>query len=540
MRPSTVVAMDGIVIRLAGVEQPETRVFHQETISVGTAPTCDLSFRQDDQALPPSAALLTLRSDGGSYRIASMEEAARLTRDGEPVALNDSIRDGDTFYFGSTGIRLRFFFLSPSMELAESLQLGTAVLGRSRVAEPVAVQGNGHHLATPRTDVALVFVKQLLRELVAEIPRRVLYVALGVIVFVIGMIVYINTLSFLESRRNHDSIVDLKRGVNDVRKDLAQTREELVRAREESQFVRNAISVAARVVDKYGAGVCLIYGSYSYVDPRSGREAHYKEPSEVNAPISANGSNLSIDGNGPVYEVEFIGTGFLVTQGLVLTNRHVVQPWYEDPVATMIRGQGFRPKLKDLYAYFPKVREPFTLRTLEVATENDVALCAFEQGEVALPVLPLDEKGEGAVSGQSVVLIGYPAGLEGLLAKTDDGERLGLTAGGRATSSLRTLLNELAGRTLIRPLTTQGSIGDLTASYILHNAQTSEGGSGGPVFGSNGKVIGINQAVLTDSPANRAVPIRYGIALIKKHKPDLELEVGQAESGLSPASNNRK
>jgi S1-C subfamily serine protease len=524
--------MSGLVIRLAGVEQPETRVFHQESISVGTAPTCDLSFRPDDHALPLSATLLKLRADNGVFRISTVDEVARVTRDGEAVAIGDAIRDGDTLYFGTTGVRLRFFTLSPSMELAESLQLGAAVLGRTHAQQALA-SSNGHP-AAPRTDVALVFVKQLLRELVAEIPRRVLYVAAGIVLFIIGTIVYINTLSFLEGRRNHNAVSELKQSVGKMQEEMKQTREEVRKAREDARFVQQSLSFAARVVENYGPGVCLIYGIYSYEDPRSGREARYKEPSEMSAPIGANGTvNLSVDGSGPVYELEFIGTGFLVQPGMVLTNRHVAQPWYDDPVASMIRGQGFRPKLKEFYAYFPKMRQPFLLHPLEVGRRIDIAICSFEQGDAALPVLPIDENGEGAVNGQSVVLIGYPAGVEALLAKIDESDRMGLATSGRIP--LRTLLNDLAGRTLIRPMTTQGHIGDITANRIVHDAQTSEGGSGGPIFGSNGKVIGINQAILPGTPNNYGIPIRYGIELLKKHKPDLQLEVGQ-NGGASPST----
>jgi S1-C subfamily serine protease len=522
--------MNGIVIRLAGVEQPETRVLHQEMISIGTAATCDLSFRPDDYALPASAELLTLSANGGGYRIMSIAEAGSVVRDGEPVVVGEAIRDGDTLYFGATGIRLRFFYLSPSMELAETLKIGTAVLGRVRAAEQAVATNGGQRVAAPRTDIALVFVKQLLRELVAEIPRRVLYVVLGLAVFIIGSIVYINTLSFLDGRRNRDAISKLKERLDEVQVGVKEAQKAITETKEQSESLTSMLSSATRVIDTYGPGVCLIYGTYSFVDPRSGREARYKEPTELNNPISPTGNlNLSVDGNGPVYEMEVIGTGFLVDKGMVLTNRHVAEPWYDDPVSSIIRNQGFQARLKELDAYFPKQRQPFKLRMLETGRRMDVALCTFEQGDAPLPILPLDEKSD-AVSGQSVVLLGYPAGIDGLLAKADDVD---------GQAPLQTVLNELAGRQLIRPYSTQGNIGDITAARIVYDAQTSEGGSGGPVFGSNGKVIGINQAMLPGSPANFGVPIRFGIELIRKHKPTAEVGLGQAAANPTPANSNQ-
>jgi hypothetical protein len=43
-------------------------------------------------------------------------------------------------------------------------------------------------------------------------------------------------------------------------------------------------------------------------------------------------------------------------------------------------------------------------------------------------------------------------------------------------------MEELAGHNLIRPITTQGHIGDVLADKIVYDAQTTVGGSGGPLF----------------------------------------------------------
>jgi hypothetical protein len=94
------------------------------------------------------------------------------------------------------------------------------------------------------------------------------------------------------------------------------------------------------------------------------------------------------------------------------------------------------------------------------------------------------------------------------------------------------VLNELGARELIRPLTTQGHISDLLPRRIVHDAQTSDGGSGGPIFGANGKVIGINQAVLDNSPAKFGVPIRYGTELLQKQTREFFARVQANEFSL--------
>jgi serine protease Do len=505
--------MNGIVIRLAGIEHPATRIFHQEVITIGTATDNDVNFESGNSGLPPESLILTLRLRDGAYRISTLHPASEVTRDGETVAIGDAIQDGDTLYFGTTGIRLRFFALTGTP--FDSLRLETVALASVDLAETM-VDGARGRRGLPRTDVAIVFVKQLLRELAAEIPRRILYAGIGVIAFIILTIIGSNILNYFVGSRNTKAIGELSEKLREIDK----LRSEIQLTREEAAIIRVSLSLPEKVVNSYGRGVCLIYGTYTFVDPRVGREVRFKEPTAMENPIGPDGNvNLSVDGNGRVYEVEFTGTGFLVDKEMILTNRHVILAWEADDLAGIIKMRGFEPRLKELLAYFPQVRQPFTLRVLQISKDPgpDVALCSFARGEADLPVLPLDESGESIASGQPVVLIGYPAGLEGLVARVDERGRAGSRSYGNL--SYRTQLNELAAHSKIRPQSTQGHISDI-GPQLVYDARTDEGGSGGPVFGANGKVIGINQAVLLNSQAttNFGVPIRFGIELLKKHQ----------------------
>ena len=504
--------INGIVIRLAGVEQPTTKIFRQEVITIGTDIDCDVSFHAGNSGLQTESLILTLRLRDGAYRISTLDTGAEVTRDGEAVAIGDAIQDGDTLYFGRTGIRLRFFALTGMSH--ESLLLDAVALANVNQAEALADTAHERR-ALPHTDVAIVFVKQLLRELAAEIPRRVLYLIAGAATLIVLLIVGSNILNYFVGSRNTRAIGELGQY---TRQEMDKVRSELQQAREEAAIIRVSLSLPEKVVNSYGRGVCLIYGTYSFVDPRVGREVRFKDPTAMENPIGPDGNvNLSVDGNGRVYEVEFTGTGFLVDKELVLTNRHVILAWEADELASIIKMRGFEPKLKELLAYFPQVRQPFTLHALDVSRNQDVALCSFAQGATDLPVLPLDESEESIASGQPVVLIGYPAGLEGLVARVDEQGRIGSRSYGNL--SYRTQLNELAAHAKIRPQSTQGHISDI-GPQLVYDARTDEGGSGGPVFGANGKVIGINQAVLLNSQAttNFGVPIRFGIELLKKHQ----------------------
>jgi hypothetical protein len=52
------------------------------------------------------------------------------------------------------------------------------------------------------------------------------------------------------------------------------------------------------------------------------------------------------------------------------------------------------------------------------------------------------------------------------------------------------LVQELARRKLIRPLA-KGHLGVVAADRLVYDAQATSGGSGGPVFNSDWKVIGV-------------------------------------------------
>ena len=132
-----------------------------------------------------------------------------------------------------------------------------------------------------------------------------------------------------------------------------------------------------------------------------------------------------------------------------------------------------------------------------------------------VPTLPLETDSDAATIGKTVVTMGYPSGPDRLLAMVDDDEAKSINE--RFGNSRQNLINFLAQSRKIVPLTTQGAITDLDTRRIVHDAKTAEGGSGAPLFGQTGKVIGVNFGVFTENTAaNMAVPIRYAIDLLKK------------------------
>jgi S1-C subfamily serine protease len=113
--------------------------------------------------------------------------------------------------------------------------------------------------------------------------------------------------------------------------------------------------------------------------------------------------------------------------------------------------------------------------------------------------------------------MGYPTAVEAILARIDESTLKEITQ--VSAHSTEDLVQELARRKLIRPLATQGHLGVVAADRLVYDAQTTHGGSGGPVFNSNGKVIGVNFAILSNfSGSNFAVPISYAAKMLETTK----------------------
>ncbi len=109
--------------------------------------------------------------------------------------------------------------------------------------------------------------------------------------------------------------------------------------------------------------------------------------------------------------------------------------------------------------------------------------------------------------------MGYATGLAALLARTDEDTSQKIISSSGADISQ--VLDELARRNLIRPLITQGHIGDVLPDKIVFDAQTTSGGSGGPLINPDGKVIGVTFAVLKGfGGSNFGIPIRFSQPLL--------------------------
>jgi Trypsin-like peptidase domain len=186
------------------------------------------------------------------------------------------------------------------------------------------------------------------------------------------------------------------------------------------------------------------------------------------------------------------GTGFLVGNELLATNRHVAEPWYGDSEAEALIQRGATAMLESLVVFFPGSPTPVNLTPGVVSSSEDLAVLRIADKDrvSGLPTLPL-AKGI-SLPGEPVTVIGYPMGIAGMVAKSPTGiyQRLAYRHNDITAAS------ELAALSLIRPSTTCGHLGDVVGEKLIYDATTAHGGSGGPVFNSRGEVIGVNSAYI--------------------------------------------
>jgi S1-C subfamily serine protease len=243
--------------------------------------------------------------------------------------------------------------------------------------------------------------------------------------------------------------------------DLQVRVQELSRQVEELQQEQ---AMPAVVLNRYRNSICYIFGVY----------------------------HVSFPGRPPALRVRVSGTGFVVADGLLATNRHVAEPWYEDPEASALIRRGGIPTLEQLLAFFPGMPAGVNITPVVFSAHGDLAVLHVQDSPAirhlrSLPLAPAPSH-----PGELVTVIGYPMGVLGMVAKSPSAvyDRLAFRRDDMGAAS------ELAALSLIRPSATCGHLGDVVGDKLIYDAPTAHGGSGGPVFDARGQVIGINSAYL--------------------------------------------
>lgn len=298
--------------------------------------------------------------------------------------------------------------------------------------------------------------------------------------------------------------------------DLAALRDDLsaglTNTTERIEALEAGSEASTRVISAATSSVAFLQGGYGLRHRETGRMLRQVLGADGIPLITRGGQpRLSIDGTGPVAEVQFNGTGFVLSgTDTLVTNRHVALPWERNP-GVAFEPVDLVPVMTRFVAYLPGQPEAIDLVTQAVSDEADVALLRAEFAIISVPGLVLATNVPR--SGEEIIVMGYPTGLMSLLAQSgkafvDELQKSGETGFWEVAERLST-----ANR--IAPLSSQGIVGQSTSSVIVYDAETTHGGSGGPVLNAGGEVVAINTAIMPEfGGSNFGVPASFIHALI--------------------------
>ncbi|MGB8506958.1 MAG: trypsin-like peptidase domain-containing protein [Pyrinomonadaceae bacterium] len=505
----------GLVVHIASGRDRHTEVLSQDRVRIGPGEDCQVRLRAS--GLPTQSALaVELSRTNGHYRVTDFDTSLDISHNGTPLIPGAEIDDGDELRFNSSDLTLSFFPIN---------DLPAVIPSRRAQVAPFIEQAAIEAAATARRDDAKVFLREFTRELVREINLSTKLVVLLIVVSLVGGILYLGFAANKELKRSRDLIDRQNEELSKQQNELAKMGGEFSAVNKTNQDIIKSMSLAPSIFSQYGNGVCLISGTYELVEAGTNRPLRYPETQQTEEGSTLqNGAEqpiLTPEGNGTPYLADFVGTGFHVGGGYIVTNRHlVVQPWTANEnaqtLSATVRG---RFRITRIVAFFPGLRQSFVLHVKQSSRreDEDVAVCQMDAKDVPpdLPALPLDQDSGAVTVGKSVVMMGYPSGEERLLATLPESESRNIQQ--RYGASIETLLNYLAERRAIKPLTTQGHITALEVRRVVYDAANAVGGSGSPLFGQSGRIIGVNFASFVVVPdTNFAVPIKFVLPLLQR------------------------
>jgi len=524
--------MPAALIRLTGRERGRVEVIEENPLHLGTHPANEIVL--DGRRWPTVAPFhAEIRQRDGTFRLVDVSSGG-LWVNGARVS-ERLLRDRDAFQIGQDGPQLRF-----------RLRLGPA----GRRSFP-AILSDSRAIARSGEQAPLVSATDFLRHVAVGVAREASWTARATALLVFLLLAAFLALVPVLLLRGHYAAQEARQAVGSLTAQLREERvsreelgrrveaeqgrlgeqaQELLRLTEERERLRSALAttegrlrrleseaiLADRIIARCSGGIAFVQGSVGFRDP-AGRWLRFLGMGEGGQPRrDSHGRPLfSPEGAGPVVTTPFSGTGFLVdAAGRILTNRHIAEPWLDEEELEPLLAAGLTPGLRQFRAFFPGLREPVPLAVVAVAPQADVALLRADLGRARLPVLEIDRAGREAVPGRPVILLGYPAGIEALLARAEAGAVRELLASG--AQDVYRLAELMAARGMIRPYATQGHLGDVQAHQLSYDASTAFGGSGGPLIARSGRVVGINYAILKGVPGSSfGIPIRFGLELLR-------------------------
>ena len=490
-----------VLFHLMGVHRGSRQALSGDFLLIGTASDAEIHFPADQEPVV-AACHATLTRQGDGYLLRA-EPGRHVEVNYEPIT-SRVLTAGDTLRIGKAGPVLRYRRYERGRKPYKSIS--------ESVKDCIDC---AHEESDTRWGGAMLFLKAIPRELFTQTApwsRGAILMLLALLVLSTTVLaIYTVRLAAQVARQTEEFqiIVEqteentLSQEVLTAIRDSLET--QLSEAVERVEALEARSEAGQRVVAAAAQAVVFLQGSYGFVDS-TGRPLRMVLGPDGRPMTDRQGNPRgSFTGTGPVLERLYTGTAFVVTENdLLLTNKHVALPWEFDASAQALVQRGLRPVMHRLIGYLPGVEASFDVALVVASETADVAVlrCSGVTGHVV--PLPLSET--PAQPGEAVFVLGYPTGIRALLARTNEAFVDSLMHSG--TPDFWTMARRLSEAGHIGPLATRGIVGQATTDKVVYDAETTSGGSGGPVLGLNGEVKAINSAILIDfDGSNLGVPV---------------------------------
>src|ERR1044072_5472284 len=212
----------GLVIHISSGNDRHTEILTDERIRIGSSEGADLRLRAS--SLPQNSTngylLELVRQEDGAYQVAAFDKALEVTKNSAEFAVGDLIEDGDEIRFVGSDLILHFFPIrSLPAVVPGGGSKGTHV---APFIEAAAIES----AATGRRDDAKVFLREFTRELVREINPSTKLITLGILIVLVGGMLYLGFAMYKEIQRS-------RRLIDDQRVQLGQMRDQVLKTNEQ-------------------------------------------------------------------------------------------------------------------------------------------------------------------------------------------------------------------------------------------------------------------------------------------------------------------
>ena len=266
-------------------------------------------------------------------------------------------------------------------------------------------------------------------------------------------------------------------------------------------------TAVARVIAASNEHIVFLQGTYGFREVGGSRMLRQAVGENGVPLINFQGRPLlTLEGDGPVVELQFAGSAFFVgAGGALITNRHVAMPWEQNAAGGTVGNEKVEPVMIRFAGFLFGQPDPVPVSLTLASDTTDLAVLFMDGQQNRSAGLELAES--DPQSGEEVIVMGYPTGLRSMLAQAGAEFIQRLQESGE--TDFWSVAARLAREGFIAPLSSRGIVGQVTAATIVYDADTTSGGSGGPVLDLKGRVVAVNSAILPEyGGSNLGVPAR--------------------------------